>query len=318
MKLENNFTIDVPVEKAWEALNSPETVAPCFPGATLTSYEGDSFAGTVKVKLGPIAMTYKGKGTYVSRDDAAHQVVIEANGRDSRGNGTANATVTASMVAEAADRTAVSMITDMTITGKPAQFGRGVISDVADKIIGQFAACVARKLGPAEEEAAPVAVSATAASEATSDIPTAPARGARRAAPPAAGSEAISDSVLERVSTNGAAVPGTSEAEAPAADMNPAAATGTPVTPGAGTSEVEAPAATDMAPDPATTTPASTARSAATAGGTGLRAHVRSEVDAIDLLDHAGAHVRQRLVPVVGGGLLLLLVVLVIRRLRKR
>jgi hypothetical protein len=192
-----------------------------------------------------------------------------------------------------------------------------VISDVADKIIGQFAACVARKLGPAEEEAAPVAVSATAASEATSDIPTTPARGAPRAAAPAGGSEAISDSVLERVSTNGAAVPGTSEAEAPATDMTPAAATGTPATPGAGTSEVEAPAATDMAPDPATTTPA-TVRSAATAGGTGLRAHVRSEVDAIDLLDHAGAPVLQRLVPVVGGGLLLLLVVLLIQWLRKR
>ena len=322
MKLENNFTIDVPIDTAWEALNNPETVAPCFPGAILTSYEGDSFAGTVKVKLGPIAMTYKGKGTYVSRDDAAHEVVIEANGRDSRGNGTANATVTASMVAEAADRTAVSMITDMTITGKPAQFGRGVISDVADKIIGQFAACVARKLGPATEEegeAAPVAVSATAASEATSDIPTAPGRPARRATAPTGGSEAISDSVPENASsTNGAVAPGTSAAEAPATDMDPAAAMGTPVTPGAGTSEVEAPAATDMAPDPATTTPASTARATATAGGTGLRAHVRSEVDAIDLLDHAGAPVLQRLVPVVGGGLLLLLVVLLIRRLRKR
>ncbi len=276
MKLENNFTIDVPIATAWEALNNPETVAPCFPGATLTSYEGDSFAGTVKVKLGPIAMTYKGKGTYVSRDDAAHEVVIEANGRDSRGNGTANATVTASMVEEAADRTAVSMITDMTITGKPAQFGRGVISDVADKIINQFAACVARKLGPAtEEEAAPVAVSATAASEATSDIPTAPARPARQATAPAAGSEAISDSVLERVapanagSTNGTVAPGTSAAEV-----------------------------------------------SATAGGTGLRAHVRSEVDAIDLLDHAGAHVLQRLLPVLGGGLLLVLVVLLVRRLR--
>ena len=152
MKLENNFTIDAPVEKAWEALNNPETVAPCFPGATLTSYEGDSFAGTVKVKLGPIAMTYKGKGTYVSRDEAAHEVVIEANGRDSRGNGTANATVTASLAAEGADKTVVSMVTDMTITGKPAQFGRGVIADVADKIIGQFAACVARKLAPVAEE----------------------------------------------------------------------------------------------------------------------------------------------------------------------
>ena len=156
MKLENNFTIDAPVEKAWEALNNPETVAPCFPGATLTSYEGDSFTGTVKVKLGPIAMTYKGKGTYVSRDEAAHEVVIDANGRDSRGNGTANATVTASLAAEGADRTVVSMVTDMTITGKPAQFGRGVIADVADKIIGQFAACVARKLAPVAEE--PVAV----------------------------------------------------------------------------------------------------------------------------------------------------------------
>jgi len=140
MKLENNFTIDASVEQAWEALNNPETVAPCFPGATLTSYEGDSFAGTVKVKLGPIAMTYKGKGTYVSRDEAAHEVVIDATGRDSRGNGTASAKVTASLAADGPDKTAVSMVTDMAITGKPAQFGRGVISDVADKIIGQFAA----------------------------------------------------------------------------------------------------------------------------------------------------------------------------------
>src|SRR5690348_17328475 len=171
MKLENNFTIDAPVEKAWEALNSPETVAPCFPGATLTDYEGDSFTGTVKVKLGPIAMTYKGKGTYVSRDEAAHEVVIDASGRDSRGNGTANATVTASLAAAGPDRTAVSMVTDMTITGKPAQFGRGVISDVADKIIGQFSACVARKLAPSAEEAAPAAVSASAGGTSEAEAP---------------------------------------------------------------------------------------------------------------------------------------------------
>jgi uncharacterized protein len=371
MKLENNFTIDAPVEKAWQALNNPETVAPCFPGATLTSYEGDSFAGTVKVKLGPIAMTYKGKGTYVSRDEAAHEVVIEANGRDSRGNGTANATVTASLAAEGADRTAVSMITDMTITGKPAQFGRGVIADVADKIIGTFAACVARKLAPAAEEPVaapaaqePVAVSA-AASEATSDIATSPPRRARRAAAPTGGSEAISDTVSERVSTNGAAAgateteapatdmtpgsvgtaealgtPGATEAEAPTTDMTPgsvgtAEALGAPgateaeapttdMTPGsAGTGEVlGAPGAsgateaqaptTDMEPDPATTSAVTAART----GGTGLRAPVRSEVDAIDLLDHAGAPVLQRLLPVLGGGLLLVLIVLLVRRLR--
>ena len=306
MKLENNFTIDAPVEKAWAALNNPETVTPCFPGATLTTYEGDSFAGTVKIKLGPIAMTYKGKGTYVTRDEAAHEVVIEANGRDSRGNGTANATVTASLAAEGTDRTAVSMVTDMTITGKPAQFGRGVISDVADKIIGQFAACVARRLAPAPEEstaeeAVPVAATAAPASEATSDIPAPPAQPARPAATPAGGSEAISDSVAERTASSNGAAP-----EAP------------------GASEVEAPVSAQVAPDPATTspvsTPSSTARAAAApapaAGGTGLRAPVRSEVDAIDLLDTAGAPVLQRLLPVLGGGLLLVLVVLLVRRLR--
>src|SRR5689334_4152204 len=175
MKLENNFTIDAPVEKAWEALNSPETVAPCFPGATLTDYEGDSFTGTVKVKLGPIAMTYKGKGTYVSRDEAAHEVVIDANGRDSRGNGTANATVTASLAADGPDRTAVSMVTDMTITGKPAQFGRGVISDVADKIIGQFSACVARKLAPSAEAASSDTAASTAAEPASASTAAEPA-----------------------------------------------------------------------------------------------------------------------------------------------
>jgi uncharacterized protein len=148
MQLENKFTIDAPIEKAWEALNTPETIAPCFPGATLTEYEGDSFQGTVKVKLGPISLTYKGKGTYKERDDTAHRVVIDASGRDSRGNGTANATVTGTMESDGPDRTAVTMVTDMTITGRPAQFGRGVISDVADKIIGQFAACVADKLAP--------------------------------------------------------------------------------------------------------------------------------------------------------------------------
>src|SRR5205809_1251818 len=146
MQLENKFTIDAPIDKAWEALNTPETVAPCFPGATLTEYEGDSFNGTVKVKLGPISLTYKGKGTYVTRDEGNHKVVIEATGRDSRGNGTASATVTGTMVADGPDKTAVTMVTDMTITGRPAQFGRGVISDVADKIIGQFASCVATKL----------------------------------------------------------------------------------------------------------------------------------------------------------------------------
>src|SRR5689334_4495977 len=247
MKLENSFTIDAPVDKAWEALNSPETVAPCFPGATLTTYEGDSFAGTVKVKLGPIAMTYKGKGTYVSRDEAAHEVVIDATGRDSRGNGTASATVTASLAADGPDKTAVSMVTDMAITGKPAQFGRGVISDVADKIIGQFAACVASKLQG--EEAADAS-----ASEGSAPVPAA-----------VSGSASAAGAASSNGSTSSAAT-----ATAPAATAKPAAST----------------------------------------------APMKSEIDAIDLLDTAGAPVIKRLAPVIGGLGLLLLVIFLIRRLR--
>lgn len=154
MQLENTFTIAAPIDKAWEALNSPETVAPCFPGATLESYEGDSFTGTVRVKLGPISLTYKGKGTYVSRDEANHTVVIEASGRDTRGNGTASAKVTGTLTSGGPDKTTVKMVTDLTITGRPAQFGRGVIADVSDKLIGQFAACVAEKLAPRPAETA--------------------------------------------------------------------------------------------------------------------------------------------------------------------
>jgi uncharacterized protein len=262
MQLENKFTIDAPIEKAWQALNTPETVAPCFPGATLQEYEGDSFTGTVKVKLGPISLTYKGKGTYVTRDDENHKVVIEASGRDSRGNGTANATVTGTMVADGPDRTAVTMVTDMTITGRPAQFGRGVISDVADKIIGQFSACVASKLAP-EEEAEPAA--ATEAAPAPASAPKAEPKTGQ-----AGGGSA----------TNGSAAAATATATAPAK--------------GPVLSSASAPA---TQPKPVAPAP------------------MRSEVDAIDLLDTAGAPVLKRLAP-VAGGLLLLLIIFLIRRSR--
>ena len=264
MQLENKFTIEASLDKAWEALNTPEMIAPCLPGATLTEYEGDSFTGTVKVKLGPISLTYKGKGTYVERDDAAHRVVIEAAGRDSRGNGTANATVTGSLVADGPDKTAVTMVTDMTITGRPAQFGRGVISDVADKIIGQFAGCVAQKLAPPAEVTPAPAAAPTASVEATGN------------------------------SSNGNSSNGSSgtTSTATATEADPALAT---------TQVAEAPPAPAVA---AVSTPAR---------ATGP---VRSEIDAIDLLDTAGSPVLKRLAPVAGAGLLLVLLILLIRRLR--
>lgn len=157
MQLEKEFVIEAPLEKAWAALNDPEFIAPCFPGATLLSSTGDDFTGTVRVKLGPIAMTYKGQGTYRERDEAGHRMVIEASGRDARGNSTAGATIRGTMAANGPDRTAVTIVTDMEITGRPAQFGRGVISEVTDRIIAQFALRVAEKLatpaGPADRVA---------------------------------------------------------------------------------------------------------------------------------------------------------------------
>ena len=112
-------------------------MAACFPGAVVTSVEGDTFTGTCKVKLGPIALVYNGTGTFVEKDESAHRMVIDAKGKDKRGNGTAGAHVTATMVAQGTS-THVEVLTDLNITGKPAQFGRGVMQDVSDKLLGQF------------------------------------------------------------------------------------------------------------------------------------------------------------------------------------
>jgi carbon monoxide dehydrogenase subunit G len=153
MKLEHTFTVPVPVDQAWEVLLDLPRVAPCMPGATLTGVEGDEFTGTVKVKLGPINMTYSGKGRFVEKDEAAHRVVVEASGRDTRSAGTAGATVTAELIDQGAE-TRVEVVTDLSVTGKPAQFGRSMISDVSAKLLGQFADCLAGKLGGTDVAAA--------------------------------------------------------------------------------------------------------------------------------------------------------------------
>jgi len=153
VELEHHFTVPASVEETWAAFNDPGRVAPCFPGATLISVDGDEFTGSAKIKLGPIALQYNGTGRYVERDESAHRAVIEAKGKDKRGNGTANATVTAQLSADG-DVTAVQVTTDLAVTGKPAQFGRGVMQDVSDKLLAQFVACLQATLG--ETEAAPV------------------------------------------------------------------------------------------------------------------------------------------------------------------
>jgi len=157
MQLEHSFTVPVPVDDAWRVLLDIEQIAPCMPGAVLDSMDGDNFTGRVKVKLGPISLTYKGKASFVKKDEATHTAVIDAAGKDQRGNGTAAATVTATLKSEGGSSTRVGVQTDLNITGKPAQFGRGVMVDVGNKLIGQFATCLEAKLSDSIETHAPTA-----------------------------------------------------------------------------------------------------------------------------------------------------------------
>lgn len=152
MKLEHSFTVPADLDTVWQAVLDPERVAPCMPGATLTETDGDSFKGSVKVKLGPISLLYKGTGEFLKKDEETRTVVIKAAGKDARGNGTASATVTVTLRADG-DQTAGSVDTDLSITGKPAQFGRGLISEVGGKILDSFAACLAKKLGESSDSA---------------------------------------------------------------------------------------------------------------------------------------------------------------------
>jgi carbon monoxide dehydrogenase subunit G len=156
VKLEHKFSVPADLETVWAAVLDPERVAPCMPGAALTEVDGDSFKGTVKVKVGPISLQYKGSGEFLEKDQAARKVVIKASGKDTRGNGTASATVTVTLTAEG-ETTAGQVDTDLSITGKPAQFGRGLISEVGGRILDSFAECLAGKLGSAPEAEPPPA-----------------------------------------------------------------------------------------------------------------------------------------------------------------
>jgi carbon monoxide dehydrogenase subunit G len=161
MELTNDFRVAVPVERAWAVLTDVELIAPCLPGAQLQEIEGDEYRGVVKVKVGPITAQYKGQATFVSQDPDAHVAVLRAEGRETRGQGNANATITATLMPEGADGTAVSVVTDLTITGRVAQFGRGVLADVSAKLLDQFVENLETTV-LVDETAAPVEVEAEA------------------------------------------------------------------------------------------------------------------------------------------------------------
>ncbi|MFY9776085.1 MAG: SRPBCC family protein [Trebonia sp.] len=175
IELDNSFTVPVPPEQAWDVLLDVERIAPCMPGATVTSVEGDEIAGQVKVKLGPLSLSYKGTAKFIEKDPATHTIAIEATGKETRGAGTASATVHASLKPDDAEgQTTVSIHTSLNVTGRPAQFGRSLLPEVSGKLIDQFAANLAALIdstnrpAEAEPEAAPAQDAAAATGDAAS------------------------------------------------------------------------------------------------------------------------------------------------------
>ena len=174
MKLENRFTVPVPVDEAWKVLLDVERIAPCMPGATLTSRDGDDFEGTVKVKVGPINLTYGGKAKFVSKDEATHVAVIDGSGKETRGTGTAKALITCRLIDKGAT-TEIEVDTDLNVTGKPAQFGRGVLADVSAKLVDRFAACLSEEIRAGTPVAAAPSADGAAATDSAPAAPAAPA-----------------------------------------------------------------------------------------------------------------------------------------------
>ena len=138
MDLNHEFIVNVPVNDAWIILTDLERIAPCLPGAQLTEVEGDTYRGQVKVKVGPIVAQFKGQASFVTRDDAAHTASLKGEGRDTTGKGTASAIITAQLTSVTPTSTKCTVVTNLTISGKVAQFGRGALADVSDKLLAQF------------------------------------------------------------------------------------------------------------------------------------------------------------------------------------
>jgi carbon monoxide dehydrogenase subunit G len=176
MELQNSFVVPADIDTAWKTLLDVEAIAPCMPGATLTSFDGDNFTADVKVKLGPVTMNFAGEGRFVSKDEATHTTVIDASGKETKGAGTAGAKITATLVSEGPTSTRANITTDLTVTGKAAQFGRGVMADVSKKLIGQFASNLEQVIGARQAPPAAAAPEEGAASESPeAAVTTAPA-----------------------------------------------------------------------------------------------------------------------------------------------
>ncbi|MGH3381012.1 MAG: SRPBCC domain-containing protein [Actinoallomurus sp.] len=278
MELDHEFTVPVPVGQAWSVLLDIERIAPCMPGATLDSVDGDEFTGRLKVKLGAMTITYKGSARIASQDESAHTVSIEGTGKEARGSGTASATVQAQLHPEG-ERTRVTVHTKLNITGRPAQFGRNIMAEVGGKLIGRFADNLAAEItsptepaGTAESDRAEAAGAVPA--KTTDAAGAAEGAGAAEAEPQAAPTETATGDGARATApptarSNGDEASTETAPAQPSGDGTPKAAEATPA---------------QIAP---------VARKPATPRS--------SDDDAINLLEFAGPSVAKRLAPVVAG-----------------
>jgi carbon monoxide dehydrogenase subunit G len=170
MELDHDFTVPVPVDQAWSVLLDVERVAACMPGATLDSVEGEEYSGRMKVKVGAMTITYRGTARIVSADESARVVTMEASAKEARGSGTASATVQARLHEQGDGTTRVTVHTKLNVTGRPAQFGRNILSEVGSKIISRFAKALETELESSGESAVAAAPAESPAEAAKPEV----------------------------------------------------------------------------------------------------------------------------------------------------
>ncbi|MDL4814841.1 SRPBCC family protein [Actinomadura opuntiae] len=284
MELDHEFTVPVPVDRAWSVLLDVERVASCMPGATLDSVDGGEYAGRMKVKVGAMTITYRGTARIVSADESSRTVTLEAAGKEARGSGTASSTVQARLHAQDDGTTRVTVHTKLNVTGRPAQFGRNILSEVGSKIIARFAKALSAELEApaAEAPAEPAPADAEAPAEPVQEaVPESPAEAAK---PELEAETGVADAKPDEPAKVEPAKPEPEPAEVQAETPRPV------------------PAAPPRPPAPSERPPLRLAR----------------EDDAIDLLEVAGPSLAKRAVPAAGGVVALLLAVRWLVRRRRR
>jgi uncharacterized protein len=205
MEMDHSFTVPVPPARAWDVLLDVEKIAPCMPGATVEEFDGEVVTGRIKVKVGPVSLTYRGTAKFIERDPAAQVVVVEASGKETRGAGTASATVRASLEPESSgEATKVTMHTTMNVTGRPAQFGRGVMVEVGGKLVEKFAENLAQLISG---DSAPATDAAAAGEAAAGEVATDGAGAGQPADTPEAGPGSTQPSATIPVASTASAPP---------------------------------------------------------------------------------------------------------------